>query len=238
MFPTSVIIDLAIAAALVLCIVIGRKRGLFRSFMGLATVVIALSLASRAADLGSDLVIEQLLRPAANAAIEQRVDEMLSEPVLTTSPMQEMEEIILAIPHPLIREKAGELLKKMELSTESTITHTSREVLLAMADGLLDTVLNTAVRSIIHTVIFLIVFLTATLLLKFLTRALDVTLQLPLLRQLNQFGGLLFGTAEGVVLVCVAVGFLGYASLWVTPETIRGSVLLKYVAQWVGLPTA
>lgn len=236
MFPTSVIIDLAIAAALVLCIVFGRKRGLFRSLMGLAAVVIAMVLASRAANFGADLVIENVLRPAASAAIEQRVDEMLAEPVLSTSPMAEMEQVIGAIPNDFIREKAGQLLAKMEISTEDMLTHSARETLLEMGSSLLDAVLDTAVRGVLYAAIYLIAFLVVTLVLKILTRAMDFTLKLPLLRQVNQFGGLLFGTVEGVVLVCVAVGLLGRAALWITPETIEASFLLKFVAQWVGLP--
>lgn len=235
MFPTSVIIDIAIAAVMVLCIVLGRSRGLFRSFMGLAAVVIALVLASRAANFGADLVIENVLRPAASAAMEQRVDEMLAEPVLTTSPLAEMEQVIGAIPNEFIREKAGQLLEKMELSTEAMLTHSARETLLEMGGSLLDTVLDTAVRGVLYAAICLVVFLVVTIALKILSRALDFTLKLPLLRQVNQFGGLLFGTVEGVVLVCLAVKLLGHAGLWVTPETIRGSFLLKFVAQWVGL---
>lgn len=235
MFPISVTIDLAIAAVLVLCIFLGRKRGLFRSFMGLAAVVIALVLANRAANFGADWVIEHMLRPAASAAIEQRVDEMLAQPVLSTSPMSEMEEIVAALPGAFIREKAGLLLEKMELSTEAMFTHTARETLLELGGSLLDTVLDTAVRGVLYAAICLVVFLVVTLALKIFTRAMDFTLKLPLLRQVNQFGGLLFGTVEGVVLVCLAVTILGRAGLWVTAETMERSVLLKFVAQWVGL---
>ena len=235
MFPTSVTIDLAIAAALALCILLGRKRGLFRSFMGFAAVVIALILASRAAQFGSDLVISHVLRPVSAAAIEKRVDEMLAEPVFSTSPLGEMEQIVAAIPSAFVRERAGQLLEKMEMSTEQMLTHSARETLLEMGMGLLDTVLDTAVRGVLHALIFLVSFLLVTMALKIVTRAMDLTLKLPLLRQVNEFGGLLFGTVEGVVLVCAAVGLLGRAELWVTPEAIEASFLLKFVARWIGL---
>lgn len=234
MFPTSVIIDTAIAAVLVLCIVLGCKRGLFRTFMGLAAVVIAMILASKVADFGADLVVEKMLRPAATAAIEQRVDEMMAETVLSTSPLAEMEKVIEAIPNAFIREKAGQLLEKMELSTEAMSAYSARETLVEMGNSLVDSVLDTAVWSVIYALIYLVAFVVVTLVLKVLTGAMDLTLKLPLLRQANQFGGLLFGTVEGVVLVCVAVGLLGRAELWITPENIANSFLLKFVAQWVG----
>lgn len=238
MFPVSVMIDLAIVAALVLCVFLGRRRGLFRSLLGLTAVVIAMLLASRLASLGADLVIDNVLRPAATAAMEQRVDELLAESTAALSPMEEMERVVSAIPNDFIREKAAGLLGRMELSTESTVTRSARETLLALGGSLLDTVLDTAVRGALYGAIYLVAFLVVTVALKLAARALDLTLKLPLLRQANQLGGLLFGAAEGVVLVCAAVGILGHMKLWVTPETIQASVLLKLVAQWVGLSAA
>lgn len=235
MFPTSVMIDIIIAAAVVLCVLLGRRRGLFRSLLGLTAVVIAMLLASRLASLGADLVIDKVLRPAATAAMEQRIDELLAESTESLSPVEEMEQVISAIPNDFIREKAASLLGKMELSAEETITRSARETLLALGESLLDTVLDTAVRGILYGAIYLVAFLVVTVALKLAARALDLTLKLPVLRQANQLGGLLFGAAEGVVLVCAAVGLLGRVELWVTPETIQSSVLLKLVASWVGL---
>lgn len=235
MFPASVMIDIGIAAVVVLCVLVGRRRGLFRSLLGLTAAVLAMLLASRLASFGADLVIDRVLRPAATAAMEQRVDELLAESTAALSPVEEMEQVISAIPNDLIREKAAALLGKMELSAEATVTRSARETLLALGESLLDTVLDTAVYGLLYGAIYLVAFLVATVALKLLARALDLTLKLPVLRQANQLGGLLFGAAEGVVLVCAAVAILGRMELWVTPEAIRSSVLLRFVAQWVGL---
>lgn len=228
-------IDIAIVAVVALCVLLGRRRGLFRSLLGLTAVVLAMLLASRVASFGAELVIDELLRPAAAAAMEQRVDELLAESAVTLSPMEEMERVVSAIPNDFVRERAAALLGKMELSTQSALTHSARETLLELGSSLLDTVLDTAVRGMLYGTIYLVAFLVVTVALKLAARALELTLKLPLLRQANQLGGLLFGAAEGVVLVCAAVAILGHMELWVTPDTIRSSLLLRFVAQWVGL---
>ena len=192
MIPASVTMDLAAAAVMILCMILGRKRGLLRSFMGLAAVVIALLLASRIAQFSTDLLIDCVLRPASAAAVERRVDELLTEPVLSTSPLEEMEQLVASVPNELIREKAAQLLKQMEISAEEIAGHSAREMLLAWGMELLDAVLNTVVRGMIFGVLYLLSFLLVMIGLKILTGMLDLTLKLPLLRQVS----------AGIAIVC------------------------------------
>ena len=58
MLPPSVIIDIAIAGVLALCVFTGKNRGFFRSLMSLVVVIAALVIAAKAADFGTDFVIE------------------------------------------------------------------------------------------------------------------------------------------------------------------------------------
>src|SRR5699024_11965910 len=60
-------------------------------------------------DLAADFVIDRMLRPATEAAIEERVDQMLEEETAVSSPLEEMEEVVDAIPNDFIREQARSL---------------------------------------------------------------------------------------------------------------------------------
>lgn len=66
----GLMIDVAFALVLVLGIVFGAKRGLFRSFMALAAILIALIGASLLTDLLTEPVTE-LLMPRAEKGVEE-----------------------------------------------------------------------------------------------------------------------------------------------------------------------
>ena len=235
MLSVSVIIDAAIAALLLLFILLGRSRGLFRSLMSLVAVIAALVISARAADIGARFVVKEVLRPAAVEAMEQKVDDVLAGEIGTLSPRDELEKVVASIPNEFVRDKAKELLESMELPGITLSDDSPREELLELARQVLDSVLNTVVEALVHTVLQLLAFVVILLLLRIAINAVDLTLKLPVLRQVNRFFGLLFGAAEGAVLVCTAVLLLGRAGLWVTAETIEQSYLLKIVADWVGL---
>lgn len=232
---TSVIIDLVIGGVFVLCVILGYRRGLFRSLAELAVVILALILSYQCADLAAPLVIDRGLRPATHKAIEQRVDEMMSENLTGTSQLEEMERVVEAIPNDFIREQAEKLLEGMGLSVETSVSCSARETLLALGYQLADTVLDTVVYSMLHTLLYLASFLLLTAALRLIVQFLDLTFRLPLLHQVNKAGGLIFGAAKGLVLVCLGVWLLGSLGWIVTPEVIDRSWLLKLVAGWMGV---
>ncbi len=229
---TSVIIDLVIAGVLLLCLSLGWRRGLFRSLAELAAVIAALVLAAQVSTLAADAVVDKAIRPATVAAVEAKVDELLAAAAeQTVSPREELERALGAIPNDYIRQKAAALLEGIELPAEST----GREALLRAAEELVDLVLDTVVRGALHALLFAVVFCLANLLLRLAIRALNLTFRLPLLRQVNCLGGLLFGAAKGLVLVYLGVWLLGQAGILLTPEVIAESTLLRVAAAWAGV---
>lgn len=223
----SVIIDLVIVAVFVLCVVLGMKKGLFRSLADLVILVTALLLAARIASFGAELVVERFLRPATEAAIEQRIDEMMAENILATSPLEEMERVIDAIPNEFVRTQAQKVLESLALSSEATPSYSARDVLSALAGEIVDTALGTMVRNLIYSILYLIVFAVLMLLLRLVVKAMNLPFQLPVLRQLNGLGGLLFGAGKGVVLIWLGLWFLLRAQLLITPRMAEKTFLLS-----------
>ena len=216
----AIITDAAVAAVMVLCVIWGAKRGLFKSLMGFVVLILALVVAVR---------IEKQLRPATVEAIEERVDEMMAESVETISPLEEMEQVVEAIPNDFIREKAEELLDTLGLSTEATPGYSARETLIEMGTQVADTVIDTVVRSLLYSLSYLVCFLLASLILRLLAKLLNLTFKLPGLHGLNSFGGGLFGLAEGWLITTLGLWLLMAFTDYVSEELIQETFLARFL---------
>lgn len=225
----AIITDAAVAAVMVLCVIWGAKRGLFKSLMGFVVLILALVVAVRAANFITDTLIEKQIRPATVEAIEERVDEMMAESVETISPLEEMEQVVEAIPNDFIREKAVELLDTLGLSTEATPGYSARESLIEMGTQVADTVIDTVVRSLLYSLSYLVCFLLASLILRLLAKLLNLTFKLPGLHGLNSFGGGLFGLAEGWLITTLGLWLLMAFTDHVSEELIQETFLARFL---------
>lgn len=226
----AIITDVVVAAVMVLCVLWGAKRGLFKSLMGLIVLVLALVVAARAANLITDTLIEKRIRPATKAAIEERVDEIVAESSDAISPLEEMEQVVEAIPSRFIREKALELLDTLGLSeTEEDVETSARETLIELGYQVADTVIDTVVRSLLYTLSYLVCFLLGNLILRLLAKLLNVTFKLPGLHGLNSFGGGVLGLAEGWLLTTLALWLLMAFSDFMTEALIQETFLARFL---------
>lgn len=227
----SLLLDLAVLAVLVFSMVIGWNQGMVRGILNLAVTVLALLIATRVGTEVSGIIVEQVIRPATYEVVMERVDELsLSE--LFISPMEEVEQALDAIENDFVREEAQEILLSLGLSTESA-DGMAKETLLAISGEVLDTVLYGAVREIISALICLFAYALLSFAARPVIFVICKAFELPLLRQVNQMGGLAVGTVRGVILVLVTVWALRLFGLWITEETVRESYLLPYLTDFL-----
>ncbi len=227
--PASVIMDIAVVAVPAVCVWLGAKRGLFRSFAELAALLLALIVAAQAAEFGSRMLLEHVLRPAAANAIEQQVDAILAEKGLQIAPREELERAIGTISNESLRRQA--LLWLEEADLPQVIS--GRDALLEVAWQLADVLLDTAVRTLLYFILYLLCFIVLLFLLRAVIRVLNIPFRLPVLRELNWLGGLLFGACKGIILVYLLVTFLWRLQLVITPEVMEKSLLLPLLDQWI-----
>ena len=213
---------------MVLCVVWGAKRGLFKSLMGFVALILALVVAARAADFVTDALIERRIRPATAAAIESRVDELLAEGGDALSPLEELERVVEAIPNSLIRERALGLLDTLELSPEDP-GGLARETLVGLGIQVADTAIDTVVRSLLHTLSYLVCFLAASLVLRLLAKLLNLTFKLPGLHGLNALGGGLFGLAEGWLLTALGLWLVLALTDWLPEKLLQETHLARFL---------
>lgn len=226
-------IDLIIGGVLAAFAYLGWRRGLFRSLAELAVMVLALVLSAQIASAAAPEIVDRALRPATYAAIEQQVDKMLEEDVRNLSPLEELEQVVDAIPNDFVRKQAAGLLGGFGLSAERTLTTTARETLIKLGRQAADAALDGVVCRVIHSLVCGVCFAVLTFALRLAVRALAVVVKLPGVRQLNEAGGALLGLAKGLLLVCLAVWLLGRTGV-VTAEMADGSLLLAPLAEWTG----
>lgn len=230
---SSVMMDIVIAAALVIFVLLGWKRGLVRTLAELLVVILALLLSVQISKAAAPVIVDRVLRPATYAAIEQRVDDLASEGTAELPPVDTLEQVIDAIPNDFIRERAQGLLEDASDAAAQALTPT-RDRLEQAGKDVADAVLDGVVRDVIRSVLCAVCFVVLTILLRLAVRVLRLVEKIPGLRQLNELGGLLVGAGKGWVLSCLTVWILCQTGI-VTRETVAGSVLVSSLFGWTGL---
>lgn len=230
--PTSVIIDIIIAAVLILFAWLGWKRGLLRTLSELLVVVVAVVLANQIANAAAPKVVDTFLRPAAHEAIEAKVDSL--DPGGQLLSHDSLASVLDGVP--FVGEHVKGLLEDKIISAQDQALAEGRNMLLNIALDLADTVLDGVIRNLVRSVIFALCFALLTILLRLAVKMLNLTFSLPGLRQLNEVGGMLIGLGKGTVIVCLAVWVLALAGV-LTEEVREGSYLLGAAAGLTGLFT-
>ena len=225
-------IDFVIAAVLTLFVVLGWKRGLVRTLTELLTVVLALALSTQIARAAAPVIVDRALRPATHTAIEQRVDEIMSETVPDVSPVKELERVMEAIPNDFIREQAGHLLEGLDAAAEEAMVPT-QDHLTSAAKDIADTVLDGVVRNLIQSVLCAVCFAILMFFFRLAARILRLAEKLPGLRQLNELGGALLGLGKGLILVCLVIWVLRNTGI-ITQEMGESSLLMGLASRWTG----
>lgn len=230
----SVMIDVVIAVVLILFAAAGWKNGLIRSLVGLAAMVLAVVLSTQLARAAAPKIVDQYLRPATYAAIEERAEE-LSREAGASSSIEELRrnlyQILDAIPSGFIRERAQDALDDA-LPLGEPIGGAFLMPLEELGKDMADTVLDTLVQDVLRSILCAALFVVLNGLFRLIARVLRIVEKIPGVRQLNELGGALAGLGKGLILVCLAVWVLRQTGV-LTPEMAAGSIALGLLPGWI-----
>ena len=246
----GLMIDAVFALVLILSVVFGAKRGLFRSFMALAAIVLALIGASLLTDVLTEPVTDMLM-PRLEKSVEEWFDTESQTPqgdvpqIEGETPAESdasgeaKEPLMLNIEMADLRQDdspravTGLLKKLLRFDFDGAVRQSLRN---AARDAALAAV-RTLLGSVVRTLVFVLCFLVLTLLLRLVTGGIDKVLDLPVLNALNTIGGGALGLIEGALLlflVCDVAPKLGvkafadyegtYLLLFFMSHTPRGLV--------------
>lgn len=209
----AIFVDLFMAAILLLALVLGVRQGFVQSLARVAIVIVAL--------LGAAWLAEHLADPAAKWL----------EPVLTEKLQQQMSGQPAAADDPSLA--AAGILETFGFSGDTldemvrSVTEKAQEV----GQTLLSAVVSTVLRSVAYAVVYLVSFLLLLLLLRLLLAPLHLFTKLPGVHGINAALGGVLGLVKGALLLFFAVWLLRRLQLWITPELISQTYILRFFAE-------
>ena len=209
----AIFVDLFMAAILLLALVLGVRQGFVQSLARVAIVIVAL--------LGAAWLAQQLADPAAKWL----------EPVLTEKLQQQMSGQSVAADDPSLA--AAGILETFGFSGDTldemvrSVTEKAQEV----GQTLLSAVVSTVLRSVAYAVVYLVSFLLLLLLLRLLLAPLHLFTKLPGVHGINAALGGVLGLVKGALLLFFAVWLLRRLQLWITPELISQTYILRFFAE-------
>ena len=209
----AIFVDLFMAAILLLALVLGIRQGFVQSLARVAIVIVAL--------LGAAWLAEHLADPAAKWL----------EPVLTEKLQQQMSGQPAAADDPSLA--AAGILETFGFSGDTldemvrSVTEKAQEV----GQTLLSAVVSTVLRSVAYAVVYLVSFLLLLLLLRLLLAPLHLFTKLPGVHGINAALGGVLGLIKGALLLFFAVWLLRRLQLWITPELISQTYILRFFAE-------
>lgn len=209
----AIFVDIFMAACLLLALVLGVRQGFLQSLARVAIIIVAL--------LGAAWLAEHLADPAAKWL----------EPMLTEKIQQQMDGQGAAADDPSLA--AAGLLETFGFSGEALdkLVESATEKAQEVGQTLLSAVVSTVLRSVAYAVVYLVSFLLLLLLLRLLLAPLHLFTKLPVVHGINAVMGGALGLVKGALLLFFAVWLLRRLQIWITPELISQTCILRFFAE-------
>lgn len=210
----AIFVDIFMAACLLLALVLGVRQGFLQSLARVAIVIVPL--------LGAAWLAEHLADPAAKWL----------EPMLTEKIQQQMDGQAAAADDPSLA--AAGLLETFGFSGEALdkLVESATEKAQEVGQTLLSAVVSTVLRSVAYAVVYLVSFLLLLLLLlRLLLAPLHLFTKLPVVHGINAVLGGALGLVKGALLLFFAVWLLRRLQIWITPELISQTYILRFFAE-------
>lgn len=219
-----ILLDVVVAAVLLLFAIMDGKRGLVLSLVGLAGVLIALA--------GAGFASRQL-SPTVGAWLQPRISDSVEAAVTSVwggedhSAGRPEEQPIGST------EEGATLLEKLGMSDSL-----AADVLRGFSEQISDAgsaTVGTLVTQISETIAAVLVFVAAFVLILIVLwivgHALDLAFRLPVLRTLNHTGGALFGLAKGMFLLFLAMWLLNLWGNRTVLDAVAETKLLRWLSE-------
>lgn len=213
-----IIIDLILAAVLVLFIWLGTRKGFILTLCSLLAVIVAL--------VGANLISDALAPKVAESIqprLEQSIQESLEEKALEVSAEDSLgvAEVLAAL-----REKGG-LYEWAADGLEGALTATPglSESIAHQAAVAASALAEQLARGIIFSVAFLLVLVAWF----FISHALDLVSKLPVIDSLNHTLGGVIGAVKGLIIIYIAAWVLCGLTGVISMETAEGTYLLSFL---------
>lgn len=179
----SIIVDLVILGIFILCIIMGYVRGLTGSLIKIVSFVLSLIIAFVLFIPISNLIID-------NTQIDENIEQTIREMIVgNTEEEQKMPEAITDYITEQV-ENASDSAK------EAIADNTAREVSL----------------TIVKAGTWIVLFIVARILLILLRFITSLIAKLPVIKQFDKLGGIIYGILEGLIIIYVILAIISFVS--------------------------
>jgi len=186
----SIVIDLIIIGIIAICIFLGFKRGLTGSILKIVSFVLAIILAFIFYKPVASLIIENT---DWDENIQKSIVSMLDGEVQENGKIEKEDTNLPDV-----------IVNYINEALEQTIDKTKTEILQDAASAIAVTVINAGS--------LIIVFIIAKIILIFVRIFAKFITDLPIIKQVDKTGGIIYGLIEGLVIIWIIVSILSVAS--------------------------
>ena len=185
----SIIIDLVIIAIIALCIFLGYKKGLTQCIIKIFSFIIAL------------VVAFILFKPVSNFVIQNtQIDETIKEAVIKVV-KDDVEETGKVKEDNNLPKAMVEYINK---SIESAVNEAKENVIEIAAEGIASTTINVGVA--------ILLFIIVRIALIFVSALSKIITDLPIIKQFDKAGGILYGLFKACVIIFVILALISLIS--------------------------
>lgn len=217
---TPVIIDIILAAVLLITAILGWYRGLFRAAAGFVIIIISLVGAGIFAQTYSEAAAQRLT-PFIEEHVSNRIEKATQEQqgALVEGTLSE------------VPEQLAKLLESIGLDEETirSLAASLQGAALENNAALVNAATEKLTASVLYGILFLLSFLFLWVALHLVAHLIDLILKLPLLHGANAFGGMLVGLAEGVLLIWLALWLAPRLGYFISADFAAQTYILRYL---------
>lgn len=193
----GIIFDIIIVAIIALNVFICYRKGLVKLAVGLIAV------------LASIVIAMMLYKPVSNIIINNtQIDEKIETTIIDNFSVEtdETEE----------NETDNGFMKYMEKYVDDSINKTRNQIVLEASDVIATKVINICA--------FLGIFIIARLVLILLTFVADIIMSLPILKQFNKAGGIIYGLIKALLIIYVLLAIIFFI-IYISGNTTLSSAI-------------
>ena len=200
----GIILDLVVLGIILLNVFICYQKGLVKLAVGLVAVLVSIILALL------------LYKPVSNIIIEKtEIDNKIENAIIENFTAQQDDE--------QVEEDSG-FMKYIEQYVDDTVNKTKNEIVTEAAGTIAVKVINIGV--------IILIFVVARLILILLTFITDLITELPIIKQFNDVGGVLYGIVKALLIIYVILA-IAFFIIYVTGSTtISEAISSSYITKF------
>lgn len=212
------IIDILIVAVILLFAAIGVKRGIAKTLLNIAGIVVTAVCAYCLSDFLSQVIYDAFIKQTVISNVAQIIEENGLDYALSNS--------LLALPEWL----SGFIIFVSSLfginETKLQDSLVFSDEISSSASNMIESAVAPLATSLLSFILIIVLFIIIFILVKKLIKLVAKAFSIPVIKQINQLLGGVFGIAEGLIIVWIAVNILSLAAVLSEQNTIE-SVLLQ-----------